>query len=98
MYGTVARIRMKPGTEAQINAEMDRFKARRVAGFVTQYIYRMDADPNETYMAVVFASKEAYQANANNPEQNEQYQRLLQLFDGEPEWHDGEVIYTASQG
>jgi quinol monooxygenase YgiN len=89
---------MRPGAEAQLNAEMDRFQARQVPGFVAEYIYRMDTDPNEVYMSVVFESKEAYHANANSPEMNEQFQRLMQLFDGEPEWHDGEIIYSTSQG
>ncbi len=98
MYGTVARIRIRPGTEAQLNAEMERFQARQVPGFVAEYIYRMDTDPNETYMAVVFESKEAYHANANSPEMDEAYQRLMQLFDGAPEWHDGEIIYSTTSG
>ncbi len=98
MYGTVARIRLKSGMEAQLNAEMERFQERRVPGFIASYTYRMDADPNETYLAVVFESKEAYHANANSPDQDKSYQRLLALWDGPPEWHDGEIIHSLVQG
>jgi quinol monooxygenase YgiN len=98
VYGTVARIRIKPGMEAQLQAEMDAFKERRVPGFVAEYVFRMDADPDETYMVAIFASKEAYRANANSPDQDAQYQRLVQLWEGEPEWHDGEIIHSLTQG
>jgi hypothetical protein len=41
--------------------------------------------------AVVFASREAYVANANSPEQQALYQRMTAAFDSEPEWFDGEI-------
>ena len=56
-------------------------------------LYRMDQDPNEIYMAVTFADRETYHANAQSPEQDARYRKLLALLDGEPEWHDGEVLY-----
>lgn len=94
MYGTVARIRMKPGMEAQITEQMREYEAAQVPGSKAVYIYRMDAAPDEYYLAVVFESREAYFANANSPEQNARYQRLVELLTGEPEWHDGEIVYA----
>ncbi len=94
MYGTVARMRMKPGMEARY-AELTReVEARQVPGFVAQVTYRMDADPNECYLAVVFESKEAYVANANDPEQDAMYRKFRELLDADPEWHDGEITYA----
>ena len=64
MYGTVARMRLKPGMEEQLIA-LDRAEhAVGIPGYVSSYIYRMDAEPNVYYLAVAFGSKEAYQANA----------------------------------
>lgn len=98
MYGTVARMRIKPGMESQfrqiIEGQARMFEAGQVAGFVASYSYRMDADPNNYYLAVVFASKEAYWANAQNPEQDARYRQWLPLLEGEPEWHDGEIVYV----
>ena len=98
MYGTVARIRVKTGMYSQfrqiIKEQMRTFEVGQVPGFLTSYGYRMDADPNEYYLAVVFASKEAYWANAQNPEQNVRYRQWLPLLEGEPEWHDGEIVAT----
>lgn len=68
MYGTVARARLKPGMEKQLLEQFLIFEAAKVPGVVATYCYRMDSDPNEYYMAVVFSSKEAYRANAESPE------------------------------
>ena len=98
MYGTVARLRVKPGAEQRLAEEMEAFRARRVPGFVAEYVYRMAADPGEYYLAVIFESEGAYRANAASPEQDAQYRRLLTLFEGEPEWHDGEIVQALEPG
>jgi len=96
MYGTVARMRLKPGMEGPIQEEMRKFEAAKVPGSVATYIYRMDSDPNEYYIAVLFADKAAYRANADSPEQDTRYRNLLTLLEDEPEWHDGEVVYVGT--
>ena len=93
MYGTIARMRLKPGMEKQLLEQFHIFESARVPGSVTVYWYRMDTNPNEYYLAAVFSSKEAYQANAESPEQDARYRQMLSLLEGEPEWHDGEIIY-----
>jgi heme-degrading monooxygenase HmoA len=96
MYGTIARFRVKPGMESQLRQifkeQMRQFEAGQIPGFVASYGYRMDADTNEYYLAVVFASKEAYWANAQSAEQDTRYRQWLPLLAGEPEWHDGEIV------
>jgi antibiotic biosynthesis monooxygenase (ABM) superfamily enzyme len=85
MYGTVARMRIKPGMEdrlLQLNQEMN---AAGVPGLVAEYVYRMDGTPAEYCLAIVFESKEAYAANANAPEQHERYQQLRALMESDPE-------------
>jgi len=91
MYGTISRARLKAGAEPALKSVMDEFEARNVPGYVGQYTYRMDADPDVYMTAVIFASKEAYFANANSPEQHALFERMAALFDGEPEWFDGEI-------
>jgi quinol monooxygenase YgiN len=97
MYGTVARMRAKPGVEAQLAEQMRMFEEAHVEGSVSSYVYQTDSDPNEYYLAVVFTSKEAYVANANSPEQDARYRKLLEYLDGPPEWHDGEIVYEGHQ-
>jgi heme-degrading monooxygenase HmoA len=93
MYGTIARYRLKAGAEAQLEEQMRIFQAARVPGFVGVFIYRMDADAHEHYLAILFASKEAYLGNAQSPEQDARYRQMLPLLEEEPEWHDGEVVF-----
>lgn len=94
MYGTVGHYRVKPGMEGQLVEQLRVFEAASVPGTVAVYAYRMDANSNDYYIAVVFASKEAYWANAQNPEQDARYRQLLPLLEHEPEWHDGEIVYA----
>jgi quinol monooxygenase YgiN len=91
MYGTIARMRVKPGGLEALKqlAEAD---STMPPGMVTQYVYLMDADPNELYLAVVFESKEAYVANAQSPEQHAMYEKIRAWLETDPEWHDGEIV------
>lgn len=92
MYGTVARMRITPGAESQLEQQFREFESLKVPGFVTTYVYRMDADPQTYYLAVVFDSKAAYEANAHSPEQDARYQQMRALLESDPEWHDGEIV------
>ncbi len=92
MYGTIVRYRIKAGMEGQFNKQAREFEAEQVPGLVATYAYRMDADPNDYYVAVVFESREAYLANAQSPEQGARYRQLLPLLEREPDWHDGEIV------
>jgi heme-degrading monooxygenase HmoA len=66
----------------------------RIPGLVREYVYRTDADPNEYFLAVLFESRETYEANATTPEQHARYLQYRELLEADPEWHDGEVVYT----
>ncbi len=96
MYGTVARLRVKPGAEEALMAQLRAYRALSVPGYQRSYMYQMDNDPAEWYMAVVFDSKEAYRANAESPEQDQRYREMLALLEREPEWHDGEILTDAA--
>ncbi len=94
MYGTVSRFKLRAGQENALVAQLREFEAAKVAGFQHVYIYRSDADPNQYFMAVVFAGKDAYWANANSPEQDARYEKFRELLQADPEWHDGEIIHA----
>jgi quinol monooxygenase YgiN len=95
MYGTIARMKAKAGSEAQLAEQVRAFEEAHIAGAVGSYVYRMDNDPAEYYLVVIFSSKETYVANANSPEQDARYRQLLAFLEGPPEWHDGEIVYAA---
>lgn len=94
MYGTVARLQLKPGAESKLKAEMDQYPGLKIPGFVSTMVYRLDADPNEAYLAVAFKDKASYHANAKDPKQDERYQRMRALLTADPEWHDGEIVWS----
>ena len=94
MYGTVARMRLKPGAEQKM---LDLMRAEAEVGIPGDrgtIVYRSDRDPNEFYLAVVFESREAYRANAESPEMHTRYLEYRELLDADPEWHDGEIVYS----
>jgi quinol monooxygenase YgiN len=94
MYGTVAKMRVKPGKLDELNKVMSSEGMSTIPGLVNTTVYKMDADANTLMVAVVFTDKDAYVKNAESPEQNERYEQLVALLDGPPEWNDGEVIYS----
>ena len=94
MYGTIARMRVKPGMWDKLVAVTAAEDRLNIPGHKDTKLYRMDADSNECYLVVVFDSKEAYDRNADSPEQDARYREFVQFLDGEPEWHDGEVVYS----
>ena len=98
MYGTVARIRPKAGSEKALIAMMDEWRKSRkakVKGAVATYTYKLDRDPGTLLMAVVFQDKKTYRANADDPEQDKWFGRIAEHFAGEPEWNDGQIVAGA---
>lgn len=94
MYGTVARMVLKPGMRERFVALWREIDAPGFPGRVAEYLYRSDTDPDELYLAVVFASEEACRKNAENPAMDASYRRVRELMAVDPEWHDGAVIFA----
>lgn len=88
MYGTIAKMKTKPGALKALKV----MESRKPKGMIATYVYQMDQNPEEFWMAVVFESKEAYRANAESPEQNREFLKLMESLVEEPAWHDGEII------
>jgi heme-degrading monooxygenase HmoA len=95
MYGTVARMRLKPGQEQKLKEISDRQnqEAANEKGYVGELVYKLDKGGNEYILAVVFEDKDSYVANANDPEQHKRYMEYRELLDADPEWNDGEIVY-----
>ena len=93
MYGTIAKMRIKPGAEEELT-RISREDTGQIDGIVFEHVFRMDSNPLECWIVVGFESKQAYQANADSPEQHERYLRYKRLLAAEPEWHDGEIVQS----
>ena len=96
MYGTIARLRLQPGRENDLTEHLKRYDVTTLPGAVGTALYRADEGGSVYWLAVIFESKEAYQANADSPEQAERYGEFRSLLDADPEWHDGEVIHRVT--
>ena len=94
MYGTVARMRVRPGAEEQLMGQLREFQSLHVPGFKNNFVYHMDNEPQEYYLVVIFESREAYWANAKSAEQDARYQQMAALLEAPPDWHDGEIIFS----
>jgi antibiotic biosynthesis monooxygenase (ABM) superfamily enzyme len=93
MYGTVARMRLKPGAEQKLTQIMKSYESLNIPGHVSSTVYRLDAGNNEYILSVVFADKDSYEKNADSPEQDKRYQEMRALLEADPQWMDGEVLY-----
>ena len=98
MYGTVARLRVKPGMEDELRADFERQKQFSIPGLVGECLYRMDQDPQVIVLVALFESKAAYVANAQAPHQHEDYLRMMTFLEAEPEWNDGEIVMARGLG
>ena len=93
MYGTVAKFRIKPGMDAELE-RLSREQVPQIAGFQFQYVYRLDSDPLDAFLVVGFESEETYRANAAGPEQQARYETFRALLERDPEWYDGEISFS----
>ena len=96
MYGTVAKMKLKPGAEEKIMQVMEGTQDGR-EGHIATYVFKSDADPNVHFVATVFESKSAYKKFADSPAQDKRFHQMRDLLAADPEWHDGEVIHHESK-
>ncbi|HEU5001641.1 MAG TPA: antibiotic biosynthesis monooxygenase [Actinomycetota bacterium] len=96
MYGTIMRARVKPGVRHVFEDEAARNSAAHPDGYLFSELAWEDSDAEALVLIVHFRDRASYLANAASPEQDAQYRRMLQYFEGEPEWID--IRYAATLG
>lgn len=95
MYGTIFRMRVKPGQEegvVKLFQEWDRERKPQVEGALGGYVMRPDNRPGELIGVAMFRDKASYLANADDPDQDRWFQRIRELLEADPEWEDGEYL------
>jgi quinol monooxygenase YgiN len=93
MYGTVARLQVKPGSMEALQA-WGSSRGDPIPGYVSQTVFQMESNPNELYLIIVFTDKASYVANTQSESQIARYAEMRTMLAADPEWHDGEVIYA----
>jgi len=92
MFGTVAKMKLKPGSYEKMQDLMKGFEERPVKGFLFNAIYRSQSDPDEVWLVVGFEDEATYRANAADPQTDQMAQQYQQMMAAPPEWHDGEIV------
>ena len=95
MYGSIFRMKPRPGQEASVVEEFERWERDRkpkAKGAIAGLVMRPDRRPGELIGVAVFEDKASYQANADDPEQERWYFKLRELLEDDPEWEDGEYV------
>jgi hypothetical protein len=98
MYGTIAHFRIQPGTRDQFIQTMDSFGDAIIAGWVADYYFQMNNDPEEFYLVAVFKDRDTYEANADSAEQNERYLKFRSFLVDDPKWNDGKIVSVTGPG
>ena len=91
MYGTIAKMKVKKGALEEIRKNE---AGRKPDGMMGSLVFQSDGDANELWLIAIFRDKESYFANADSPEQDEEFQRLRAMLTADPEWHDGEIVFS----
>ena len=89
MYGTIFNLKVKSGHEQDLLEVLDGTTPK---GMVAWFLMKPDDNDADLIGVAVFENKEAHIANANSPEQNESFSKLMEHLDSEPTWTDGEYI------
>ncbi len=92
MFGTVAKMKFKPGSFEKMQEIMKGFEDREVKGFLFNCTYQSKSDPNEVWLIVGFEDEASYRANASDPRTDEMSKQYQDLMAAPPEWHDGEIL------
>ena len=88
MYGTIMRARVKGGQKDAFQEFISATGDRQPEGFVSADVAWEDKDPDRIVLVVRFRDKESYVRNAESPEQDAEYRRMLEHLENEPEWID----------
>ena len=89
---TYFKMKAKPGERQEVIDMFERwFRDRRpeASGFVRSVLCSSITDPDEFMAYAMFADKETYDANSNDPEQTAWYEELRSHLVADPEWFDG---------
>jgi hypothetical protein len=93
MFGSVAKVKLKPGSFEKMLDMMKGLEGRPVKGRVFNAVFRSQSDPDEVWSVVGFEDEATYRANADDPQTTAQAKQWQQLMAAPPEWHDGEIVW-----
>ena len=95
MYGTIGRMRPKPGKREELIALLSSPPSgAAAAGFQSAYLMRAD-EGDEVVIAVMYEDQDAYVAMVHDPATDENFGKIMELLEDEPSWTDGEWLVSS---
>ena len=92
MYGTIFRMKVKPGEQGNAISHFKDRSPQDIKGAIAVYLMEPENRPNELVGVAIFKDKTAYMANASDSLQHEAFSKLRACLVEDPEWTDGEYI------
>src|SRR5438093_11585614 len=95
MFGTVYRLKPRPGKEQAVAEHLRLWERERrplVSGAVGGYLFKSRTNGGEMVGVAVFDSEANYRKNAEDPAQDRWYRDLREMLEADPEWNDGDVL------
>ncbi len=91
---TFFRLKAKPGERESVIEMFDNWQREhmpKVKGFVRSSVTSNWDDADELMAEVMFDSRESYDANSNDAEQGEWFQKLRSHLIADPDWFNGKL-------
>jgi len=90
MYGSIFNLKPKKGKK---EALIDHLKndQDRPEGGVAWYVLNPDNDGDLVGIAI-FKDEESYKANAERPEQHDNFMKMMDFLVEQPKWNDGNFV------
>ncbi|HZD78540.1 MAG TPA: hypothetical protein VE646_00660 [Actinomycetota bacterium] len=92
MFGTIGRAHIRPENKDKLIEALEDPAYQGVSGYRMSYLMFPENRENEVVIVAMFEDADSYWKNADDPAQDERYQRYRALLEDEPEWSDGEWI------
>ena len=90
MYGSIFNLKPKKGKREELINHLKINEGKPDGGLAW---YVLDPDNNGDLVAIaIFKDKESYLANAERPEQHENFMKMMEFLDEEPSWNDGNFV------
>ena len=65
-----------------------------LVGWLVGWFVMNPDDQNEWMGVAIFENEENYISNANSPEQNKSFRKLMEHLETEPDWSDGTYVIS----
>ena len=92
MYGTLGRMRPKPGKRDELVALLRTPPSGAAAnGYRSAFLLKAD-EGDDVVVAMMYEDKDAYTAMVHDPQTDANFGTIMELLEGEPTWTDGEWI------